>query len=148
MAQIAGSAIGLEIREAGTTGAFMDVVCELSSSASGSANVTTEVTKCGNFSTVAAPIYTFTVEGIAELGGDTGVSTISIYDLLQYFNSKTLLEITLRNPMGEGGLGGIAFGITGEGYITELSVTAPAEGNVSFTASFQLTGEVDTMFPY
>ena len=147
MSQIAGSEFGLEIREAGSTGAFLDVICEVTSTANGSANVTTEVTKCGNFSTVSTPVYTFTVEGVAEFGGNTnGVSTISIYDLLQYFNSKTLLEITLRNPMGEGA--GIIFGITGEGYITELSVTAPSEGNVSFTASFQLTGEVDTTFPF
>lgn len=140
----AGSEINLQLREAGTTGAYQDVICEVTSTASGSANVTTEVTKCGTFSTVATPIYTFTIEGLAEFtGGDT--SNIGINDLLQYFNNKTKLDLIFQYP-SIGILDGVALKIQGLGYMTELSITAPSEGNVGFTASFQLTGTIDTTY--
>jgi len=46
MGQIQGTSVSLQIRQNGTTGDYLNVVCETTSSLSGSASVTTAVTKC------------------------------------------------------------------------------------------------------
>lgn len=137
MAQIQGSTVTLQLRESGTTGAYLNVVCETTSSLSGTTSVSTEVTKCNTLTSVASPTITFSVEGIAETSPTAGQVSLEI--MLGWFTSKTLLDIKYEDPEG----GGTNFYVQGSGYMTELGITSPSEGNVSFTASFQLTGAID-----
>jgi polyisoprenoid-binding protein YceI len=137
MAQIQGSSVTMQIRESGTTGGYLNVVCETTSSLSGSASVSTEVTKCNTLTSVASPTITFSVEGIAETAPSAG--QVSVEQLLGWFTAKTLLDIKYEDPEGTG----VNFYVQGSGYMTEFGITSPSEGNVSFTASFQLTGSID-----
>jgi len=137
MAQIQGSSVTMQLRENGTTGGYLNVVCETTSSLSGSASVSTEVTKCNTLTSVASPTITFAVEGIAETSPSAG--QVSIEQLLGWFTAKTLLDIKYEDPEGTG----VNFYVQGTGYMTEFGITSPSEGNVSFTASFQLTGTID-----
>jgi polyisoprenoid-binding protein YceI len=139
MAQIQGSSVTMQLRESGTTGGYLNVVCETTSSLSGSASVSTEVTKCNTLTSVASPTVTFSVEGIAETSPDS--AQVSINQLLGWFTAKTLLDIVYEDPEGDG----TNFYVQGSGYMTEFGITAPSEGNVSFTASFQLTGNIDVI---
>lgn len=137
MGQIAGSSVTLQLKENGDTGSYLNVVCETTSSLSGSASVSTEVTKCATLTSVANPTVTFSVEGIAETSPDS--AEVSINQLLGWFTAKTLLDIVYEDPEGNG----TNFYVQGSGYMTEFGITSPSEGNVSFTASFQLTGSID-----
>jgi hypothetical protein len=138
MAQIQGSSVTLQLRQNGTTGSYSNVVCETTSSLSGSASVSTEVTKCNTYTSVSSPTITFAVEGIAETTPSAG--QVSIEQLLSWFTGKNLLDIKYEDPESAG----TNFYVQGTGYITEFGITSPTEGNVSFTASFQLTGTIDT----
>jgi hypothetical protein len=137
MAQIAGSSVTLQIKESGSTGGYLNVVCETTSSLSGSASVSTEVTKCNTLTSVSSPTITFAVEGIAETSPSAG--QVSIEQLLGWFTAKTTLDIKYEDPESSG----TNFYVQGLGFMTEFGITSPAEGNVSFTASFQLTGTID-----
>lgn len=137
MAQIQGSSVTLQLRQNGTTGAYLNVVCETTSSLSGSASVSTEVTKCNTLTSVSSPTITFSVEGIAETVPGSG--NVSVEDMLLWFTNNTLLDIKYEDPEGSG----TNFYVQGAGYMTEFGITSPSEGNVSFTASFQLTGTID-----
>ena len=137
MATIQGTSVSLQLRDNGSTGSYMNVVCETTSSLSGSASVTTAVTKCNTITSVSAPTVTFSVEGIAETSPDSG--QVSVNMLLSWFQANTLLDIVYEDPEGDG----TNFYIQGTGYITEFGITSPAEGAVTFTASFQLTGSID-----
>ena len=137
MAQIQGSSVTMQLRENGSTGAYLNVVCETTSSLSGSASVSTEVTKCNTLTSVASPTITFSVEGIAETSPTS--DQVSINQLLGWFTAKSLLDIVYEDPEADG----TNFYVQGTGYMTEFGITSPSEGNVSFTASFQLTGSID-----
>lgn len=137
MGQIQGTSVSLQLRENGTTGSHLNVVCETTSSLSGSASVTTAVTKCNTITSVSAPTVTFSVEGVAETS--PGAGQVSITDLLSWFQGNTLLDIIYEDPEGSG----TNFYVSGSGYMTEFGITSPAEGAVTFTASFQLTGTID-----
>jgi hypothetical protein len=137
MAQIQGTSVSLQLRENGTTGAYLNVVCETTSSLSGSASVTTAVTKCNTITSVSAPTVTFAVEGVAETSPSAG--QVSVENMLGWFQGNTLLDIKYEDPEG----GGTNFYVQGTGYMTEFGITSPAEGAVTFTASFQLTGSID-----
>ena len=137
MAQIQGTSVSLQLRENGTTGAYLNVVCETTSSLSGSASVTTAVTKCNTITSVSAPTVTFAVEGVAETSPTAG--QVSVENMLGWFQGNTLLDIKYEDPEG----GGTNFYVQGTGYMTEFGITSPAEGAVTFTASFQLTGSID-----
>jgi hypothetical protein len=137
MAQIQGTSVSLQIRQNGTTGDYLNVVCETTSSLSGSASVTTAVTKCNTITSVSAPTITFAVEGVAETNPSAG--QVSVENMLGWFQGNTLLDIKYEDPEG----GGTNFYVQGTGYMTEFGITSPAEGAVTFTASFQLTGSID-----
>lgn len=137
MGQIQGKGITLQLRENGTTGSYLNVICETTSSLSGSASVTTAVTKCNTITSVASPTFTFAVEGIAETGPTSGQVSLEI--LLSWFHANTLLDIKYEDPEDSG----VNFYVQGTGYMTEFGINSPAEGAVTFTASFQLTGSVD-----
>lgn len=137
MAQIQGTSVTLQLKDNGSTGDYLNVVCETTSSFSGSASVTTAVTKCNTITSVSAPTVTFSVEGIAESNPSSG--QVSVEMLLGWFQANTLLAIKYEDPEGTG----TNFYVQGTGYMTEFGITSPAEGAVTFTASFQLTGSID-----
>jgi hypothetical protein len=137
MGQIQGTSVSLQIKQNGTTGDYLNVVCETTSSLSGSASVTTAVTKCNTITSVSAPTITFAVEGVAETSPSAG--QVSVENMLGWFQGNTLLDIKYEDPEG----GGTNFYVQGTGYMTEFGITSPAEGAVTFTASFQLTGSID-----
>jgi hypothetical protein len=137
MGQIQGTSVSLQIRQNGTTGDYLNVVCETTSSLSGSASVTTAVTKCNTITSVSAPTITFAVEGVAETSPSAG--QVSVENMLGWFQGNTLLDIKYEDPEGSG----TNFYVQGTGYMTEFGITSPSEGAVTFTASFQLTGSID-----
>lgn len=137
MATIQGTSVTLQLRENTSSGDYLNVVCETTSSLSGSASVTTAVTKCNTITSVAAPTVTFSIEGVAETSPTAG--QVSLEQLLTWFQGNTLLAIKYEDPEGNGQ----NFYVQGTGYMTEFGITSPAEGAVTFTASFQLTGSID-----
>jgi hypothetical protein len=138
MGAILGSSVTLQLKENSSTGAYLNVVCETSSSYDGSASVTTTVTKCSTLTAVSAPTGTFSVDGVAETSPSAG--QVSLEQLNSWFHANTLLDIKYENPEGAG----TDFYIQGSGYMTAFNITSSAEGNVTFTASFQMTGTIDT----
>jgi len=137
MGQIQGTSVSLQLKESSGTGDYLNVVCETTSSLSGSASVTTAVTKCNTITSVSSPTVTFSVEGVAETSPSAG--QVSVEMLLGWFQGNTLLAIKYEDPEGAG----TNFYVQGTGYMTEFGITSPAEGAVTFTASFQLTGSID-----
>lgn len=137
MAQIQGTSVSLQLRSNSYGGDYLNVVCETTSSLSGSASVTTSVTKCNTITSVSAPTVTFSIEGVAETSPSAG--QVSLEQLLSWFQGNTLLNIKYEDPEGDGS----NFYVQGNGYMTEFGITSPAEGAVTFTASFQLTGTID-----
>ena len=137
MGQIQGTSVSLQLRESTSSGDYLNVVCETTSSLSGSASVTTSVTKCNTITSVSSPTVTFSVEGVAETSPTAG--QVSLEQLLSWFQGNTLLAIKYEDPEGNG----TNFYVQGSGYMTEFGITSPSEGAVTFTASFQLTGSID-----
>lgn len=138
MAQIQGTDVTLQLRENGTTGAYLNVVCETNSDMKGSASVKTEVTKCSTLTSVSAPVINFSVDGIAETAPTA--DQVSIETLLTWFVNNTLLDVKYENPEGAG----TDYHLQGTCYMTDFGITSPAEGSVGFSASFQMTGTIDT----
>ncbi|HEX4875141.1 MAG TPA: hypothetical protein VFV31_00620 [Chitinophagaceae bacterium] len=137
MASILGSAVTLQLRESGTTGSYLTLVCETSSGMDGTASVTTTVTKCSTVQSVATPAYSFTFDGIVETAPSG--SQVSYEQLLAWFGANTLLDFKRENPVASG----TNFYLQGTGYLSALSEAAPAEGNVTFTGTLVATGTVD-----
>jgi hypothetical protein len=137
MGQIQGTSVTLQLRENSSSGDYLNVVCETTSSLSGSASVTTSVTKCNTITSVSSPTVTFAVEGVAETTPSAG--QVSLEQMLSWFQGNTLLAIKYEDPEGDGS----NFYVQGTGYMTEFGITSPSEGAVTFTASFQLTGSID-----
>jgi hypothetical protein len=137
MAAILGSSVTLQLRENGSTGAYSNVICETSSSYDGTASVTTTVTKCNTVTAVSSPTGTFSVDGIFETSPSAG--QVSAEQMNAWFHANTLLDIKYEDPESTG----TNFYIQGTGYMTAFNITSPAEGNVTFTAAFQMTGTID-----
>jgi hypothetical protein len=137
MAAILGSSVTLQLRESGTTGSYLNVVCETSSSYDGTASVTTTVTKCSTITAVSTPTGTFSVDGVVETSPTAG--QVSAEQLNAWFHANTLLDIKYENPEGTG----TDIYIQGAGYMTAFNLTGGAEGNLTFSAAFQMTGTID-----
>lgn len=137
MGQILGKDITMGLRENGTTGSYLSLVCETTNSMDASANVTAVVTKCSTLQSVAPPTYNFSVDGITETA-PTG-SQVSYEQLLSWFNVNTLLDFKRENPAASG----TNFYQQGTCYISALSDAAPAEGYMSFSVTFAVTGNLD-----
>lgn len=131
---IKGKDLVLKLREDGTTGSYLDVVCETTTGFSSSAAVTTETTKCGTRSTIAEPISTISFEGIYE---EIGPSYLTVSDLLNWHNASTLLNFEYTDPEND-------IYLAGDCYISELTISAPSEGFVSYTFTLQIDGLPET----
>ena len=84
MGPINGKDVSLKLRESGTTGSYLNLVCETSNIMDASANVTTTVTKCSTLQAVAAPVYNFSVDAIVETAPSG--SEVSYEQVLSWFN--------------------------------------------------------------
>jgi TP901-1 family phage major tail protein len=136
MAQINGKDVVLKLRENGTTGSYLNLVCETSNSMDATANVTTTVTKCSTLQAVAAPVYNFKVDAIVETA--PGGSEVSYEQVLSWLNSNTKLDFKREYPSG-----GADFYQQGTCYISSLSDAAAAEGYMTFSIGFAVTGSLD-----
>lgn len=136
MGQINGKDVLLKLRESGTTGSYLHLVCETSNTMDASANVTTTVTKCSTLQAVASPVYNFSVDAIVETAPSG--SEVSYEQVLSWFNGNTKLDFKREYPSG-----GADFYQQGACYISSLSDAAPAEGYMTFKVSFAVTGTLD-----
>ena len=136
MGQILGKDVTMGLRENGTTGSYLSLICETNNAMDASANVTTTVTKCGTIQSVAPPVYNFSVDGITETAPSG--SQVSYEQLLSWFNGNTLLDFKRENPSG-----GANFYQQGTCYISALSDALPAEGEMTFSVTFAVTGNLD-----
>jgi hypothetical protein len=126
-----------------TNSNFKAIVCEDQSQASATANVNTTKTKCGTFTAVDTPENTLSGSGIADASPAANQCTYK--DLDGWLNSKTKLYFIYQN------LADTTAGITkgsvvykdGQGYFTEVSVTAQEGDLVKFNWSFATTGAID-----
>ena len=136
MGQILGKDVTMGLRENGTTGSFLSLICETNNAMDASANVNTIVTKCGTIQSVSPPVYNFSVDGITET--NPSASQVSYEQLLSWFNNNTLLDFKRENPSG-----GANFYQKGTCYISALSDALPAEGEMTFSVTFAVTGSLD-----
>ncbi len=137
MGQLQGKDINIYVRESGTTGSFLKLVCETSSGIDIATNTTTTVTKCASYTSTSEPTVTLNVDGVVETS-PTG-SEISFEQLLSYIVNGTLVDVKYESPVSSG----TDFYVAGTAYLTALSLTAPAEGLASFTGTITITGTVD-----
>ena len=137
MGQIQGKDLNVYIRESGTTGSYLKLVCETTSGMEISTNVSTTVTKCASYSSVGEPTVTLSVDGVVETA-PTG-SEIGFETLLSYIVNNTLVDVKYEDPAGAG----TNFYMAGTAYLSALSISAPAEGLATFTGTITITGTVD-----
>lgn len=137
MAKIQGGDVQITLRESGTTGAYLELICETSNSMDGTANITTTPTKtCGTLQSVSTPIYNFSFDAIAD-SAPSG-SQVSYEQMLSWFNNNTLLDIKRENPAG-----GANFYFQSTCYISALNDTAPSDNYFTFTGTLAVSGVVD-----
>lgn len=136
MGQILGSAVKLQLRESGTTGSYLQLICETENSMDATANVTTTVTKCSTIQSVSPPVYNFNFDAVAETS--PSATQVSYEQMLSWFNGNTLLDFKRESPSG-----GADFYQQGSCYISALSDAAPAEGAFTFSGTVAVTGTID-----
>lgn len=136
MGQILGSTIKLQLRESGTTGAYLELICETENSLDGTSNVTTTVTKCSTVQTVSPPVYNFNFDAVADTAPSG--TQVSYEQMLAWFNGNTLLDLKRESPSG-----GADFHQAITVYISALSDAAPAEGAFTFSGTLAGTGTMD-----
>lgn len=136
MGQILGSSVKLQLRESGTTGSYLTLICETENSLDGTANVTTTVTKCSTVQTVSPPVYNFNFDAVADTAPSG--TQVSYEQMLAWFNGNTLLDLKRESPTG-----GADFHQTITVYVSALSDAAPAEGAFTFSGTLAGTGTMD-----
>lgn len=139
--ELLGSLVTLWVSDTGLN--FKTVVCEESSQASTTNDVSTTKTKCGVFKAPGQPDTKLSGSGVVD--GSPAANQVSYKQLQAWAQSKTLLYFIYQN------IADAATGITkggpvyldGRGYFTEVTVTA-AEGDIiKFNWAFEVTGTVD-----
>jgi hypothetical protein len=136
MANINGADVVLQLRENGTTGSYLSLVCETDNSMTGTTTVTTTRTKCEVLKTVSEPEYSWAFNAVVKV--DPSASEVSYEQLLSWFNNGTLLDFKRENPSG-----GANFYQAGTVYISDLADAAPEEGFFTFSGTLQMTGALD-----
>jgi len=137
MAQLNGKDLNLYVRENGSTGAYKKMVCETNSGVEISTSTTETVTKCATYSSTSTPSFTFPIDAVLETA--PSATEVSFEECLSYIFNSTLLDVKFENPVGSG----TNFFIQGTARISALSISAPAEGLVSFTGTLTGTGTFD-----
>jgi TP901-1 family phage major tail protein len=135
MAQIQGKDIVVKVREAGTTGAFLQMLCETTASIEMSRPETTTQTKtCGTLRSRGSLEWSVPVEGVVETDPDTGF--VSYQQLLTWMTSDVDLEVEVADSNND-------IFLSGDVFLSNLNLTAPTDGFASFTATLAGTGNPD-----
>lgn len=141
MAQIKSSAQPLEISLDGGT-VYKTLVCVSTGSLDGSADITTEDTDCGLFTSPGNVSYTLTADAICE--SSPTATQITYQDLLTPFNNKTQIKVRVQSPV----LGAQAIGTVYyhqfSAYVSALNLSKPsASGYISFSVTLVSDGAID-----
>lgn len=122
---------------------YKNIVCEGQSKLSLSNSVGETKTKCGPFAAVTANSPNISGSGVAS--GDINPSTeMSFQQLAILAHAKTKVYIRWRNlATGTLGIGEVA-SIIGQGYVSDLSITAQVGDVVQFDFTLTFTGSYDT----
>lgn len=136
---VQGAAALFEISVDGET--FETLVCEIDVSLEGTVDVTEEKTKCGNFKGVEDPSYSLSGNAVTNISPDSGEAS---YKTVQaFFNGKTKLYWRLQSPAIGSFLVGEGFYHAGQGYFTNLSLSASNGELIKFSYTFTVDGNID-----
>lgn len=118
---------------------YKSVLCKRAWNFNGTTSVNAEEDDCGISKGLGAPDWTMDFEGSVNTAPDSATE-ISAKTLLDYWQNKTLLYIKTMTGDGTGS----NLYIQGQGYVTDLTVSAPQGGIVGFNFTFNGEGTVDT----
>jgi len=124
----------------GSTG-WKTIVCEDTSTITGSSAVNEKKTKCGTFSSVSNDSVKVSGSGVA--GGDLTSAQASYQDLQILRDAQTVVYLRRQNSSsGTIAAGEITY-FMGRGRFTNVAETAATEENVTFTWEWTSSGTVD-----
>jgi len=140
--ELQGSLVTLWVSTSQNSG-FKTIVCEESSQASTTSNVTTTKTKCGAFSAVDTPETKLSGSGIVD--GAPAANQATFKDIQAWCQNKTKLYFIYQNiaDSGSGVAKGAAVYLDGQGYFTEATVTAQEGDLIKFNWAFATSGTID-----
>lgn len=141
MAQIVSSNQPIEIDVAGGS-SYKTLVCVSSGTLDGSADVTTEETDCGSFTSTGAVSYELSADAICETAPT--VSQVTYNSLLTAFANKTLVTVRVQNPTVTGSSIGTHYYHQFSARITALSLNkSSSAAYMSFSVTLQSDGAID-----
>lgn len=141
MAQIKSSAQLIEIDVDGGT-AWKTLVCVSTGSLDGAADVTTENTDCGSFSSAGDVTYTLTADAICETAPTT--DQVTYQSLLPKFINKSFVTVRVQNPVIGSTTAGSVYYHSFKAIITSLTLSKPSSAAyVSFSVTLQSDGAID-----
>ena len=141
MAQIKSSDQLIEIDvENGT--AWKTLVCVSTGTLDGAAEVTSEETDCGIFTSTGSVTYTVTADAICETA--PSVSQVTYQALLPKFINKSLVSVRIQNPVVGAAAAGTLYYHSFSARITALTLNKPSSAAyVSFSVTLQSDGAID-----
>lgn len=141
MAQIKSSEQLIEIDvDNGTS--YKTLVCVSTGTLDGAAEVTSEETDCGIFTSTGSVTYTVTADAICETA--PSVTQVTYQDLLPKFINKSLIAVRIQNPAIGLTTAGSVYYHSFSGYITALTLNKPSSAAyVSFSITLQSDGAID-----
>lgn len=137
MANIAGVSVNVEFSTDGT--AWKTLICETENGVQISNSTTESQTKCdgGTIKTaIGATSWNFSFNAIADSAPQG--TQVSYEDVLGWAVGKTLIHARIQSDAT-----GATFYHAGQGYITDLNLTAATGSDVSFSGTFKGTGNID-----
>lgn len=137
MAEIQGNLVNIEVDFTGVGDAFNDIICQTSGTVSMSRPINRTQTNCG--SKVSIGVAEWTVSGDFVLDNAPGAGQKSFEDVLAAANNGTLVKVRVQHD-GTGS----DFYFMGDAYITGVELNWATEETVSFSATWEITGTVDT----
>lgn len=141
MAQIKSSDQLIEIDVDGGT-AFKTLVCVSTGTLDGAAEVTSEETDCGIFTSTGSVTYTVTADAICESAPTT--SQVTYQALLPKFINKSLVSVRIQNPVIGAVTAGSLYYHSFNARITALTLSKPSSAAyVSFSITLQSDGAID-----
>lgn len=141
MAQIVSSNQPIEIDVAGGT-SYKTLICVNTGTLDGTADVVTEDTDCGRFTSVGNLAYQVTADAICETA--PSVSQVTYNSLLTAFANKTLVNVRIQNPVVTGSSLGTFYYHQFSARISALSLNkSSSAAYMSFSVTLQSDGAID-----
>lgn len=140
--ELQGSLVTMWVSTSQNTG-FKTIVCEESSTADTTSNVSTKKTKCGTFTTVDSAETKISGSGVVD--GAPAANQVSYKDIQAWVQNKTRLYFIYKNIADSGTsiASGAAVYLDGQGYFNSAKVTAQEGEVISFDWEFTTTGTID-----